>query len=88
MDILENKKARGCPIRVPWRFDSDGTLIVTNPTFREDYKHNYTNKYSCKVICNLCNREVSKNNCIRHKTSKICKTRRSGSDTESPTDSI
>lgn len=35
-------KPNGGPIRALWRFDSDGTLIVENPTTR-DYIHYYKN---------------------------------------------
>jgi len=67
---------KGRPISVPWRFDSDGNLIVENPTFSDYYKYNYYNKYSCKTLCVLCCRNALIKHMKRHQNSNICKKNR------------
>ena len=36
----KSNNPNGRPIRAPWRFDSDGNLIIENPT-KHDYNINY-----------------------------------------------
>ena len=63
-------------IRCAWRFDSEGNLIVLNPTWSDYYHYNYITKYGCKVACELCNREVVQSKLNRHQKSEICKRKR------------
>ena len=86
----KSNNPNGRPIRVPWRFDSDGNLIIKNPTFSDYCKYNYATKYGLKIECELCGRKVVSEQLKRHKTSAICKKIRGGSDndTESPTNRI
>ena len=94
LDIMTIKRKsnnpNGGPIRVPWRFDSDGNLIIKNPT-KHDYNINYYKIMSVhKAKCDLCNRETVWKHMKRHQESNICKKYRFDSDNngESPTDSI
>ena len=73
--VQEKRKSNnpnGGPIRVAWRFDSDGNLIIKNPTFSDYFKHNYTNKYGCQTVCELCGRNTIVQHKRRHQSSKIC----------------
>jgi len=54
----KSNNPNGRPIRVPWRFDSDGNLIIENPT-KHDYNINYYKHVeSQKLQCNLCGRNT------------------------------
>ena len=86
----KSNNPNGRPIRAPWRYDSDGNLIIKNPTFCEYYKHNYINKYGCETICELCCINIRVKHIKRHQNSNICKKIRYTKDnnTESSTDTI
>ena len=75
--IIPKKKSnnpKGMPIRVPWRFDSEGNLVVHNPTIHDYNKYNYATRYGIKVHCEFCNRKVVQAKLNRHQMSIICKT--------------
>lgn len=79
----------GDPIRVPWRFDSDGNLIIKNPTCSAYFEH-YTNKYGWQTVCELCARHTIVQHMKIHQHCSIWKNMRCTADnsTGSPTDSI
>ena len=70
------KHPGGRPIKVPWRFDEDGNLVVLTAKWTDYYHHNYINKYGNKVTCELCNRVVVQSKLNRHQQSEICKRKR------------
>jgi len=73
--IIPKRKSnnpKGLPIRVPWRFDSEGNLVVLNPTIHDYNKYNYATRYGVKVECEFCKRKVVQAKINRHHMSTIC----------------